>query len=266
MLRKLRQLISPLVAAPPAAAELRTVTLAGQPINYQLKRTRRRSIGLRIDDRGLVVNIPMRASEKWLHSVLQDKAHWVIDKLSKWQTENRPVATAQTAKLYDGQTIPFMGETLTVRLVNSLFDTPPQRLGTELWVYVIGIVTHDLNTERVNNTRAEVALDEWYKANAENIFKERVALYAAPMNVVPRSIKLSAARTQWGSCTALGALRFNWQLIKMPLPLIDYVVVHELAHLIQMNHSQAFWREVEKICPDYLALRKALRLHQGTLR
>ena len=66
--------------------------------------------------------------------------------------------------------------------------------------------------------------------------------------------------------TALGALRFNWQLIKIPLPLIDYVVVHELAHLIQMNHSQAFWREVEKICPDYLALRKALRLHQGAVR
>jgi len=86
------------------------------------------------------------------------------------------------------------------------------------------------------------------------------------MNVIPRSIKLSAARTQWGSCTTQGTLRFNWQLIKMPLPLIDYVVVHELAHLIQMNHSQAFWREVEKVFPDYLERRKELRLHQGTLR
>ncbi len=266
MLRKLRQLIAPQAVVEQTAVELRTISLAGQSIPYKLKRTRRRSIGLRIDERGLSVNIPMRASEKWLSNVLQDKAQWVINQLSKWQSENRAIATGQIAKLCDGQTIPFMGETLTVRFVTSLFDTPPQRRTTELLVYVTDIATHDLNTKTASDVHAEDALSQWYKVSAENIFKERVALYAAPMNVVPRAIKLSTARTQWGSCTTHGMLRFNWQLIKMPLPLIDYVVVHELAHLIQMNHSQAFWREVEKICPDYLQHRKALRLHQGTLR
>lgn len=271
MLRKLYQLIAPQVIVEQTAVELRTISLAGQSVHYQLKRTRRRSIGLRIDERGLSVNIPMRASEKWLSSVLQDKAQWVLDKLSKWQSENRAIATGQTAKLCDGQTIPFMGETLTLRLLKnsqatSLFDTPPQRRATELFMYVTDIVTHDLNAKTANNTHAEDALSQWYQVSAENIFKERVALYAAPMNVAPRAIKLSEARTQWGSCTAQGVLRFNWQLIKMPLPLIDYVVVHELAHLIQMNHSQAFWREVEKICPDYLLLRKKLRLYQALLR
>ncbi len=277
MLRKLRQLIAPQVIVAQTAVELRTISLAGQSIHYQLKRTRRRSIGLRIDERGLSVNIPMRASEKWLSSVLQDKAQWVIDKLSKWQSENRAIATlspcgtGQTAKLCDGQTIPFMGETLTLRLLKnsqatSLFDTPPQRRATELFVYVTDIVTHDLNANTANNTHTEDALSQWYQVSAENIFKERVALYAARMNVAPRAIKLSTARTQWGSCTVQGVLRFNWQLIKMPLRLIDYVVVHELAHLIQMNHSQAFWREVGKICPDYSQLRKELRLYQALLR
>ena len=271
MLRKLRQLIAPQVIVEQTAVELRTISLAGQSIHYQLKRTRRRSIGLRIDERGLSVNIPMRASEKWLSSVLQDKAQWVIGKLSKWQSENRAIATGQTAKLCDGQTIPFMGETLTLRLLKnsqtiSLFDTPPQRRATELFVYVTDIVTHDLNAKNANNTHAEDALSQWYQVSAKNIFKERVALYAALMNVTPRAIKLSEARTQWGSCTAQGVLRFNWQLIKMPQRLIDYVVIHELAHLIEMNHSQAFWREVEKLCPDYLLLRKELRLYQATLR
>lgn len=266
MLHKLRQLISPLVMPPTTAAELRTITLAGQAINYRLKRTRRRSIGLRIDDRGLAVNIPLRASEKWLTSVLQDKAQWVIDKLSRWQSENRAIPTEQTAKLCDGQTIHFMGEMFTLRLVTSLFDAPPQRLATQLFVYVTDIATHDFNAKTTSNTQAENAISQWYKVHAENIFKERVVLYAALMNVSPRTIKLSAARTQWGSCTVKGVLRFNWQLIKLPLRLIDYVVIHELAHLIEMNHSPAFWREVEKICPDYLALRKELRLYQGTLR
>jgi len=271
MLQKLRQLIAPQEAAEHAAVELRTISLAGQSIAYKLKRTRRRSIGLRIDERGLSVNIPLRASEKWLSSVLQDKAHWVVEKLAKWQVENRTIETGQAEKLWDGQSIPFMGETLTVRLlpnlqVGSLFDTPPQQLATELWVYVADASAHGLNADAANNTQAAELIAQWYKANAENIFRERVALYAARMNVTPHSIKLSTARTQWGSCTTRGTLRFNWQLIKMPLPLIDYVVVHELAHLIQMNHSPAFWREVEKICPDYLALRKELRLHQGSLR
>jgi predicted metal-dependent hydrolase len=70
---------------------------------------------------------------------------------------------------------------------------------------------------------------------------------------------MSSATTQWGSCTARGVVRLNWQLVKMPLHLIDYVVVHELAHLVEMNHSPAFWRVVESACPDYKQCRVELR-------
>jgi hypothetical protein len=70
---------------------------------------------------------------------------------------------------------------------------------------------------------------------------------------------LSSARTQWGSCSARGVISLNWQLVKLPLPLIDYVVIHELAHLKEMNHSAAFWRVVASACPDHKELRAALR-------
>jgi predicted metal-dependent hydrolase len=76
---------------------------------------------------------------------------------------------------------------------------------------------------------------------------------------VPRTVKLSQAQTQWGSCTAHGSVRLNVQLIKLPMRLIDYVVVHELAHLRELNHSAAFWRVVESVCPDYADLRSELR-------
>ena len=79
------------------------------------------------------------------------------------------------------------------------------------------------------------------------------------MHLAPKEIKLTSAKTQWGSCTAQGVIRLNWQLVTMPLHLIDYVVVHELAHLQEMNHSAAFWRVVEEACPDYLKVRKELR-------
>lgn len=237
MLNKIRRLISP------PAVEQRTVELIGKSVSYTLKRThRRRSIGLRIDDRGLTVNVPQRASEKWLHSVLHNKAQWVVEKLEGWQAKNIPLPWQ------DGLAIPFVGDTLTLRVVASLFPTPLQLQGKQLFVYATA------NTDQIAQ-----AVTQWYQHQAEILFKQRVAYYAPLMQVAPQSVKLTSARTQWGSCTARGSVRLNWQLIKMPLRLLDYVVVHELAHLVEMNHSAAFWQVVESVCPDYKKLRAELR-------
>ena len=241
MLKKLRHLITP-----PAAVEQRSVHLAGKPVSYTLKRTSRlRSIGLRIDDNGLTVNIPVRASEKWLYSVLQEKADWVIKKLDSWQTR-QPAPT----EWQDGQAISFRGQPLTLRVIASLFNAPPQLHREQLLVHV---------TDSENQEVVEQAVIQWYEHEAMILFRERVAHFAPLMNVTPRTVKLTSARTQWGSCTASGSVRLNWQLIKMPLRLIDYVIVHELAHLIEMNHSTSFWQLVERMCPDYLGRRKELK-------
>ena len=231
---------------PPPAVEQLTVELAGTPVIYTLKRTsRRRSIGLRIDDRGLTVNVPLRASEKWLHSVLQERADWVVEKLATWQTK-KPVQR----QWVDGETILFRGETFKLRIIPSLFEAPPQLHGMHL-------VIHVSNTG--NPAAIEKIVEQWYRREALQLFTECVEHYAPLMHVNAREIKLSAAATQWGSCTAHGTVRLNWQLIRMPLPLIDYVVVHELAHLVEMNHSAAFWRVVGEVCPDYVKLRRELR-------
>ncbi len=241
MLNKLRRLITP-----PSAAEQRTVELAGTSVTYTLKRTsRRRSIGLRIDDRGLTVNVPLRASEKWLHSVLQDKARWVVEKMENWQAK-KPAPQ----QWVDGEPILFRGEIFTLRIVPSLFDAPPQLHGTHLAVHV---------SQADNPDAIEKIIERWYRRVALQLFEECIAHFAPLMNVSPRELKLSAARTQWGSCTVRGTVRLNWKLIKMPLYMIDYVVVHELAHLVEMNHSAAFWRVVGKVCPDYVRLRGKLR-------
>lgn len=240
MLKKLRRLVNPI------AVEQRSVQLNGKAIAYTLKRSNKRcSIGLRIDDRGLTVNVPLRASEKWLHTVLQDKAHWVIDKLENWRA-NKPAPP----QWLDGQHAFFLGKPLILRVVASLFDAPPQLGGVQLFVHVTG---------SADERAVERVVTQWYQREAENLFRGRVAHYAPLMNVSPRMVKLSAARTQWGSCTARGNVRLNWQLIRMPLHLIDYVVVHELAHLTEMNHSAAFWRVVGEVCPDYAKRRRELR-------
>ena len=240
MLKNLHRLMTP------AVVEQRSIQLAGKPVSYTLKRTsRRRSIGLRIDDRGLTVNMPMRASEKWLHSVLQEKAAWVVEKLESWQAKK-----PEPQQWVDGETILYRGEKFTLRIIPSLFDAPPQLHGTQLLI-------HTFRTD--NSAAIEKIIMRWYRHEALQLFIECVAHFAPLMNVNPSEIKLSAARTQWGSCTARGTVRLNWQLIKMPLHLVDYVVAHELAHLREMNHSAAFWRVVETVCPDYAKRRGELR-------
>lgn len=230
----------------PPAIEQRNINLAGKPVAFTLKRTRRRrSIGLQVDERGLTVAMPLRASEKWLHAVLQEKADWVLKKLANWQ-ERRPAPP----QWVDGEPILFRGETFMLRIAPSLFDTPPILQGSHLVVHVSG---------KGDAAAVEKIVEHWYWREALQLFTECVEHFAPLMNVKPQEVKISAAHTQWGSCTARGTVRLNWQLIKMPLHLVDYVVVHELAHLVEMNHSAAFWRVVESACPDYARLRRELR-------
>ena len=242
MLKKLQRLNTP-----HPAVEQRSIQLADKLVSYTLKRsTRRRSIGLQINDHGLTVSMPLRASEKWLHSVLQEKAGWVVNKLENWQSRKAPVQ-----KWADGEQILFRGETFILRTLTSRFKTPPQLTPTELIIHV---------TDCSNPLVIKKTILQWYKCEALRVFGECVEHFAPLMGAAPREIKLTSARTQWGSCTVQGVVRLNWQLVTMPLHLIDYVVVHELAHLQEMNHSAAFWRVVESACPDYAANRK--ELHQ----
>jgi predicted metal-dependent hydrolase len=177
--------------------------------------------------------------------VLQDKARWVVEKLDGWQ-QRKPAETHWT----DGAAIAFLGEEITLRVQQSLFAAPAQKHGKELWLFVAD--SHEAR-------HIEQTVSQWYRHEAEQLFALRVAHYAALLNVAPRTIKLSTAKTQWGCCTARGTVRLNLQLIKLPLRLIDYVVVHELAHLREMNHSAAFWQIVESVCPDYAKLRRNLK-------
>jgi predicted metal-dependent hydrolase len=240
MLERLRKIITP------PSVEQRSAFLSGKHITYTLKRSgKRRSIGLNIDDRGLTVSVPLRASEKWLQSVLQDKAGWVVEKLDGWQT-----CQPATARWQDGETIDYLGELLVLRVVQGLFVTPVQRRGRELWVFVVNYS---------ETTHIEQAVSRWYQHEAEQFFMLRATHYAPLLNVVPQAVKLSEAKTQWGSCTAQGSVRLHVQLIKLPPRLIDYVVVHELAHLRELNHSAAFWQLVESVCPDYASLRDELK-------
>ena len=225
-----------------SAAASRSITLAGQQVAYQLRRSRRRTIGLAIDQRGLRVGAPLQARLGDIESLIRQHGEWVLDKLAAWR--ERP-ATEKLA-VADGTVISALGAALTVTV------TPGSR---QRWLFS-GDKLHLFVPPAV---AASIVLEKALREKALIIFSERLTHYAPALGVAPPPLRLSAARTRWGSCSHHGGISLNWRLLFMPLPVVDYVVAHELAHLKEMNHSPRFWSVVEQLCPDWRARRLELR-------
>jgi len=230
---------------PPESA--RRIALAGQEVAYQLRRSRRRTIGLSIDHRGLRVGAPQAARLGDIENLIRQHGQWVLDKLANWRERPAPARLEIT----DGSRIPILGNEITVTV------TP---IGRARWQWV----GERLHLWPSASTDARQLLEKAVRDKAREVFLERLAIHAPRLGVAMPPLRLSSARTRWGSCSHHGGIALNWRLLFMPLPVVDYVVCHELAHLREMNHSPRFWSVVEQLCPDWKIRRQELR-EQGKL-
>lgn len=221
------------------AASERSLKLLGQEVPYRLCRSRRRTIGLTIDQRGLRVGAPQGASLKTIEALILKHGAWVLEKLARWQEQELVPA------LVDGATLPYLGAALTLRL--------PEGLKRSCWHAT------ELELAIAPGASLEASLAKVLKSRARPLFLERLEIYAARLGVPTPLLALSSARTRWGSCNSKGEIRLNWRLIHFDLALIDYVVAHELAHLKEMNHSPRFWAVVEQLYPDWRQARAELK-------
>lgn len=225
---------------PPESAQ--SIALDGQRIDYLLRRSKRHSIALSIDQRGLRVAAPNRATLRDIETLIRQHANWVLDKLAEWRERPAAEATAIT----DGLRIFTVDRWLTVK-ISVAARARGQIAGEEIQLAVPATVDP-----------ADV-LKTTLKHEARRCFTDRLAHYAPKLGVPPPVLRLSSARTRWGSCSAHGGISLNWRLLLLPLPIIDYVVCHELAHLKEMNHSPRFWSVVGQLCPNWQQLRLELR-------
>ena len=215
----------------------------GVSIEYTLKRSRRRrSITLTIDESGLRVGAPWRASQSRVDTVLATHARWIARKLAEWRARRPPPCTWQA-----GATVMALGEPLT--LIVDADITVTTRQGNRLCV----------SAGADDPARLEELVTVWLRDMAQGWFEQRAAHFARVLDVRVHSIRLSNARTRWGTCHPDGRVHLNWRLIQAPPALVDYVVVHELAHLREPNHSARFWTWVAGVLPDYKERRQALR-------
>ncbi len=232
----------PLYAAP-AGDPGPAITLDGQRIIYTLQRTRRRrTIALLIDERGLRVAAPLKASQRAIDAMLKEHAAWVVRKVRDWQ-QKRPLPRQWRT----GEQIMLCGAPVTLAARTDIHATQ-----LEHGQLLFGPA--DLAPQEI-----EARVRDWLKQQALVIFTRCCHDFSARLGLTPPTVRLSNARTRWGSCHASGRISMNWRLVQTPMPWIAYVAAHEVAHLRQMNHSPAFWQTVAELVSDHAARRAALR-------
>lgn len=230
----------------------RRVQINGHALDYALLRSRRRSIGFLIDDDGLRITAPKWLTIAEIESAIREKQRWILAKLSE-RRERSARRLQPHMQWRDGAALAYLGAEITLRIATRqaagiAFDAATG----ELTVCLPADAGEQQLKDRVQG---------WLQLEAKRIFAERLPLYADKLGVRYRSFALSSATTQWGSCTADGRIRLNWRLVHFALPLIDYVIAHELAHLREMNHGPRFWATVQSVFPEFQEAKKALREH-----
>ena len=229
----------------------REITLGDWLVAYAFQRSSRRSIGMVISGEGLSVRAPRWVTIAEIEHALRSRASWICQKLLE-QRQRHQQKEANRMRWDDGAVLSYLGESLTLQWDHGGRGVrhDPDLTG----VLRIGVSTSSAVAQTVP---AQVAL--WMKRQARQHFESRVAHFSVVMGVSVARLSLTSARTRWGSASAKGGIRLHWRLLHFSPAVIDYVVVHELAHLREMNHSPRFWAIVESILPDY-------RVHRQTLK
>ena len=205
-----------------------TLEIGGQPVPFVLTRTRRKTLGMSVGETGVRVNVPWWVPRSEIDEFIRERQVWLERTLKQVETR-RP----SEIEYKDGATISYLGVKLKLRVVPCLF-TDMRRVGRVLWVSV--------------PPDQEVAgmVREWLKLRAQCLLNRRVRQFARRLGRRP-AFALSNARTQWGICHPDGRIRLNWRLIQAPIEVIDYVAAHEVAHLVHLDHSPRFWKQVDAL-------------------
>ncbi len=201
----------------------------------KLIRSRRRTIGLQItNDAQLIVRAPLFASEDHIQKLIDRKAAWIQAKQEYFKQRQSKVLVR---KFLPGEEFMFLGKNYTLQAVDDL----PKAVVLE--------DTLKISTVVLGNARDHIEC--WYKARALEHITARVEYFAQITQLKYQSIRVNSATTRWGSCGYQDSLNFTWRLIMAPERVVDYVIIHELMHLKQKNHSRRFWQEVAAMMPDY---------------
>jgi len=208
----------------------------------QIIRSKRRTIAIIVHRDGkVVVRAPLKTPEALIRAFIESKSGWIEEK----KAEAAKHFALPVKKYTGGEKFLLLGREIPLRVVDG------QKMALKF--------QDEFFLSKNAVPRAQALFTKWYQARAREVLTERVILYATMFGLHYEKIRISSARTRWGSCSSRGTLSFTWRLVMAPLDVVDYVVIHELAHLKVKDHSPKFWAEVARMQPDFKRRRAWLK-------
>lgn len=216
-------------------------------IQYSVKRSsKRKKLSIVVErDRSIVVHAPASVTQEKIEEVVASKRQWLYEKCGHPQKyrASRPPGK----ELVSGEATLYLGRNYRIEV------DPTSRGGIRF--------SNGFTVPKLSHGKCVELLQAWYQGRAAEKVLPRVKMHARELGVEYRSAKIVDGRYRWGSCTPQSNININWKLIKAPMFVIDYVIIHELAHLIEPNHNDRFWNIVRTQCPVSEKARSWLREH-----
>lgn len=224
-------------------------------IEIEVVYSRRRTIAIKIEINGNIkVYAPKGTSRRIIGDMVSSKADWIIKNLH----EVKSIRTQEAKREYiDGESLTYLGQDYPLQLkVNPELKKMTVRLSDDKFL---------VDTPVADAAAIRGGLEAWYRFMGADHINARLNYYQSLLDVNPSRVTIRNQKTRWGSCSSKGNLNFNWRLMMAPAEVIDYVVVHELSHMIHLNHSKNFWNQVSVILPDYRARKDWLKKNGSRL-
>ncbi|MBM7559715.1 M48 family metallopeptidase [Marinitoga litoralis] len=213
-------------------------------ITYSIIKSKRKTLSIIIEDNGnVIVRAPKFLSDYEIKKFVFDKSDWIISKLLN-------IKTIEEKKYIDGEKFLYLGKNYKLITIEGNYD--------------VGILNDYIYISLKKDFFKNIELKKemilkWYKKEAKRIIFERLEYYSKIMNLKYGKVYIRDQKTRWGSCSGKNNLSFNFRIIMAPIRKLDYIIIHELAHIVYKNHKKEFWNYVAKYCDDYLESRKWFR-------
>lgn len=223
---------------------------SGETISFDINYKKRKSMGIYIDLYGNIeVQAPKGTPVECVLQLLEEKWDWVQQKSKEMKDRMR----GPVEKVYDhGENFLYLGNAYPIQIFQDINIKKDHAVleGDKLHIYV----------KQLEDEKIKQALKRFYYQQCKALVEKSIQSYQSNFKIKPRSIRISDSSRTWGTCDSNLQLTFNWKLAMAPMKVIDYVVVHEMCHMVHLNHDRSFWRLVGKIIPDYKELENWLAL------
>lgn len=229
-------------------------------ICYSIRKSHKaKQVSLSIGTDGVYVVAPFTMNDSAIISLVEQKRNWIFNKFESYR--QRRMQMPAEREFVSGENLLFMDNNYPIKVLEHVgcYTTVSLTDGQ----FLITINAHLPFEKRREEIKRK--LEQWYIGRAKELFTERLELFSNEIGVKFNTVRLKNQRTRWGSCSQKGNLNFNWNLVMAPRFIVDYVVVHELCHLKQMNHSPEFWLLVGSQISDYKIMRRWLKQNGNKL-